>query len=167
MRSKLFLWSIILLLIAITAFMFIGLLQKPEYKGSVGKEIAIAPEQIWQRLTNVEGFPSHHESISEVRLLGQNEKGFAVWEEKIKPMGTNLMEFIEMEPYSRLKVRTKKSNTGLKGSWLYELEKRGAKTYVRLTEESRTSNVFMRGFFAFIGRESIINQEIDLLTKMK
>ncbi len=160
---------ILVILLAFTAvFLVLGLMSPKEYKGSLGKEINVSQDKLWDILTDIENVPNVREEIHSVEVLSSSNGKVDMWNEYIAG-GSKFFKFkiTERVPKTKLSNKILESNVGIEGGWTYELENRGPnKTFVRMTEDSKATDLFMRGYMKIFGRDMVLKNEFEFLESL-
>ena len=168
--SRILIVLLFVLLALLTVFLGLGLMTPEAYTGSLGKELNVSQDKVWSILTDVENLPNIREEINSVEVLSTKDGYVDVWKEySYTAVGDYFMKLktVERTPKTKLVVKTIETNAGLEGEWTYELEKRGAdKCYVRISENSKATNLLLRSYMKFSGRDMILKREFDFWDSM-
>lgn len=166
--SRILVVLLFVLLALLTVFLGLGLMTPEKYTGSLGKEINVSQDKVWSILTDVKNLPNVREEINSVEVLSTKDGYADVWKEYAAD-GNYFMKLktVERTPKTKLVYKTMETNTGMEGEWAYELENRGAnKCYVRISENSKVTNLLLRSYMRFSGRDMVLKREFNFLDSM-
>jgi len=153
------------LLSLIIVILAMGLMTPEEYTGSLGKEINTSQDKVWSVLTDIDNLPNVREEISSVEVLSTKDGYVDVWKEYISGANRFIkLKVIERTPKTKLVMKVLETNIGMEGVWSYELENRGAnKCYLRISEDSKATNLLLRSYMKFSGRDMVLKNEFEFL----
>lgn len=145
--------SLILSLAALfgIAVLVAGYTSQSKYSDTVTMNISFGPELTWNELVDVKNGHRKKTDVESVDIV--NEYGrLLAWKENLKNGGYRIYRMNQAIENQKLVVELTESSYGLTGVWTFILEKDFAGTKVTITEESELTDIKIRGFRYFFGR---------------
>jgi uncharacterized protein YndB with AHSA1/START domain len=138
-------WLLIILggLAVVVAVVFaIGAMLPREHVASTRAIVNAPPDSVWNALTTVSDFPRWRGDVSKVEQLPPRGAHRA-WREDGR-YGTMAYEEVESVPPKRLEVRVADEGQQFGGTWTYDLQPKGDRTQVTITENGFVNNALFR-----------------------
>lgn len=133
------------------AILIAGYTSSPTYNDVMVTEPSFNPELTWDELVDVTTANVRKKDVVSVDVVDQYGKRLA-WKENLKNGGYRIYRMNERIENQKLVVEMTDSSYGLKGIWTFELQKTSSGTKVTITENSELTDVKIRGYRYFFGR---------------
>lgn len=136
-------------LLVLVALVFgIGAMLPVAHSAQVSGEVRGNPEEVWEVVTGVEGFPSWRTDLSRATRLDR-PSALPSWREK-GSSGAMTLKVTESDRPRRMVTRIADEGLPFGGSWTYELSPSGSGTRVVLTENGEIYNPAFRFMARFV-----------------
>jgi uncharacterized protein YndB with AHSA1/START domain len=122
-----------------------------------------SPDQVFATLVDVDGHPKWRSDLQSVEVVSNTSP--KRWRE-IGSNGTITLEFVEVQPPSRLVSRIADPDLGFGGTWTYELMPEGSGTRLTITERGEVYNPLFRFMSRFVfGHTATMKKFLEDLKK--
>jgi len=157
-------FTILLLLIGLfVAFIITASLAPINYEGSRSESLTDRPIEVWRNLVSVEIIPKRKPDVETVDILFIGDRGEVTWRENLKNGETRTMRILERGAPYYISIEQFQSSYGVTGVWEYSLRQVNDETIVTVTEKSVNNNIWLRGYYTIIGRNTLIKRELKSL----
>lgn len=149
-----------ILVLALLAVLFSGLLSSNEYEGEVSATLISPPEEIWTVISTPEQRQSRL-PITAITGKDQNGLGLAKWTEQTEKDTWSRYEILTYTPPASLTLALMESSQDFAGLWTYTLTSNdGIHTTLTIHEKSRLNNFTLRSISTIKGRNSDLRAEL-------
>ena len=150
-----------ILLALVLVYIFMGLFTPKTHHGSVMIHLSSTPEKVWEDITAIEGLPQRRPDSLEVKVTGINDQGYKMWREYTAMDDSIDAEITEELSQQKVVMHRQAINSDFTSQWVYELTPTSdTQTDLTITEDSTTTNLFLRAWMTLRGRNSTLNEEI-------
>lgn len=133
------------LLFVVLLVLLIGYLLPVRHKVSIAVRVDAAPDQVWQRLTDIRNYPTWRKDVKSVELVSDSE-----WVE-VDDHGHRLpFKIVSSEPDGHLVTRINGHDLPFGGTWEYQIGLGPGGTIVTITEAGEVYNPVFRFVSKFI-----------------
>ncbi len=133
------------------AVLIAGYFSPPSYQNTAVTEASFTTELTWNELVDFEAAPRKKTDVESVDIVDQYGKLYA-WKENLKNGGYRIYRMNQRIDDQRLVIELTDSSYGLTGIWTFDLEKTSNGTKVTITEDSNLTDIKLRGYRYFFGR---------------
>lgn len=159
---KLLSLTIVVVGFLIALVMVLGYSEPLSYEGTLTENFDDNRDIVWNTLNNIESVPDKKPDVVSVEFLS-NERGVVSWREELERGGFRVYKTLEKITPSRLVIELIESSNGVTGIWTYELKKNGTSTEVKISETSKTDNVWIRGINKIRGKDVYLLKEMKYI----
>lgn len=132
--------------------LLVGYFSPEEYEGELSEFFTDRRAIVWQSLVNVENMPNVKTDIELLEIL-ENNRGLLTWRENLLRGGFRTYRIVEKKEPFKYEINLFDSTEGVTGSWIFFLTQSSNGTTVKIIEDSKTTNVLLRGWHAILGRD--------------
>lgn len=143
---------IAILLVGFGIVFLFGYNSPEEYKNTISFEASYTLDMAWRQLVDVNEIPKRKSDVKSVEIIEEFGKLIA-WRENLKTGGHRIYRMNQRIDNQRLILELTESSYGLSGIWVFDLSKIENHTWVVVSEESRLTDVLVRGYRTIIGRD--------------
>lgn len=133
------------------AILIAGYVTPPQYKDSATFEVSFTTELTWGELMDIENSDKKKADVASVEIVDEYGK-LVAWKENLKSGGYRIYRMVQVVENKRLVIELTESSYGLTGVWAFDLEKDPEGTKITITEESELTDIKVRGWRYFFGR---------------
>lgn len=172
--KRLLLAVLILFVLAIGVVALLGWLLPEQHVVSRSVTLAASPDQVWQRISDVQGQTKWRKELKSVTMLPDyqppNQPPQQHWQEQTS-MGTIPYVATVSDPPHHREVRIAGAemggpDLGFSGTWTFDLHGSATSTKLNITEEGRVHNIFFRFLSRYVfGYATTIEQYEAQLAK--
>lgn len=137
-----------LVLLLIGGVFAIGATLPVAHIATVTATVDASPEVVWGLITDIKGFPTWRSELSEVRLV-DDPQGRLSWVE-VSKFGELPLTAETTDAPHMLTARISGKDLQFGGTWSWEIEQKGAKTEVTITENGEVYSPLFRFMSKFI-----------------
>ncbi len=138
-------------LVGVLSVLGAGYLSDVTYTDSVYVDVGYNPDLVWAELVNVENAYLKKADVTSVEIVDRYGKLIA-WQENLRDGGYRIYRMNQREEGKRLVIELTDSSYGLTGIWSFQLQRSIVGTELLIKEESKLTDIKVRGIRYFLGR---------------